>query len=158
MFQGVGVLTYALSVWPTMKMVPSTGITILGILAVTAALVRSSLWILIYWTGARLLSTLRASGEPTELPERLVPILGTLTRLLVASCILDVLLLPAIFLMDVFFPFTLSSMHLGLVQVATLLIPQAFGLSALILAYLAHQYGGLLRERGQMKKDLELTI
>ena len=75
-----------------------------------------------------------------------------------ASCILDVLLLPAIFLMDVFFPFTLSSMHLGLVQVATLLIPQAFGLSALILAYLAHQYGGLLRERGQMKKDLELTI
>jgi hypothetical protein len=158
LFQGVGVLTYVLNVWPRMREVPSTQITILVILAVTAGLVRSYLWIRIYWNGARLLSTLRVSGESTELPERLVPTLRTLTRLLVLSCILDVLLLPAIFLMDVFFPFTVSSMHLGLVQLATLLIPQAFGLSALVLAYLAHQYGRLVSERCQMKKELELTI
>jgi hypothetical protein len=158
LFQGTGVLMYVLNVWPRMREVTSTGITILAILAVTAGLVRSFLWIWIYWNGARVLSILRVSGESTELPERLVPTLRTLTRLLVISCILDVLLLPAIFLMDVFFPFTISSMHLGLVQLATLLIPQAFGLSALVLAYLAHQYGRLLTERCHMKKDLELTI
>ena len=154
----LGVVIYVLTVWPKMRQVTSTGITVLGVMAVTAGLVRSALWIRIYWNGARVLSSLRASGESTELPERLVPVLGTLSRLLVASCILDVLLLPAIFLMDVFFPFKLSSMHLGLVQLATLLIPQAFGMAALILAYLTHQYGQLMKERVQMKKDLELTI
>jgi hypothetical protein len=158
LFQGVGVLTYVLNVWPSMREVPSTGITILVILAVTAGLVRSFLWIRIYLNGARLLSTFRIGGESTELPEKLAPTLRTLTRLLVASCILDVLLLPAIFLMDAFFPFAVSSMHIGLVQLATLLIPQAFGLSALVLAYLAHQYGQLVKERCQMKKELELTI
>jgi len=158
LFQGIGVLTYVLTVWPRMSEVPSTGITILGILAVTAALVRSFLWIRIYWNGAKVLATFRAGGESTELPERLVPVLGTLTRLLVASCVLDVLLLPAIFLMDVFFPFAISSVQLGLVLLATLLIPQAFGLSALALAYLAHQYGQLVKERCHLKKELELTI
>jgi hypothetical protein len=158
LFQGLGVLTYVLSVWPRMIGVPSTGITILAIVAVSAALGRSSLWIRIYWTGANVLSTLRKNGESTELPNSLVPILRTLTRLLVASCVLDVLLLPAIFLMDSFFPFKLSSVQLGLIQVATLLIPQTFGLAALVLAYLAHQYGLLVQERCQMKRDLELTI
>ncbi|HUU01245.1 MAG TPA: hypothetical protein VM425_07405 [Myxococcota bacterium] len=67
-------------------------------------------------------------------------------------------MLPAIFLMDEFFPFTVSSWQLGLVDLGLLLFPQAFGLAALILAYLTHQYGQLMKERGQMKKDLERTI
>jgi hypothetical protein len=158
LFQCSGVLTYMLTVWPRMSDAPSTGISILGALGCAAGLSRSFLWILIYWNGARLVSTLRASGEAADLPERLLPALSRLTRLLVASCILDFLLLPEIFLMDEFFPFTLSSMQLGLVQLASLLIPQAFGLTAIVLAYLAHQYGRLVRERCQMRTDLELTI
>ncbi len=158
LFQGLGVLIYVLTVWPQMSPIPSTGITILVSVAVTAALVRSCLWIRIYWNGAKVISTLRTNEESTELSDRLVPTLRTLTRLLVASCILDVLTLPFIFLMDVFFPFTISSWQLGLVDLALLLLPQAFGLAALILAYLAHQYGQLIKERSQMKKDLELTI
>ena len=158
LFQGLGVLMYVVNVWPGMREVTSTGIAVLGIAAVTAGLVRSALWIRIYWSGARVLSTLRKTGESTDLADRLVPVLRTLTRLLTASCILDFLLLPGIFLMDVFFPFTLSSVHLGFVQLATLLIPQAFGLTALALAYVAHQYGQLVKERCQMKTDLELTI
>ncbi len=158
LFQGLGVLMYVLTLWPEMREVPSTGVTILGILAVTAALVRSVLWIRIYWNGAEVMSTLRKHGESTELPDRMVPILTTLTRLLVTSCILDILLLPAIFLMDTFFPFKISSVQLGLVQLAILLLPQAFGLAALILAYLAHQYGRLMKERCQMKEELELTV
>lgn len=158
LFQGIGVLTYILTVWPGMTKMPSTAITVLVSGAVMANLARSSLWIRIYWNGAMVMSTLRTNGESTELPDKLVLRLRTLTRLLVASCVLDVLLLPAIFLMDVFFPFTLSSVHLGFVQLASMLLPQAFGLAALILAYLTHQYGQLLTERCQMKKDLELTI
>lgn len=158
LFQGLGVLIYVLTVWPKTIEVPTTGITILGIAAVTAGLARSSLWIRIYWNGARALSTVRTVGESTDLPDRLMPILRTLTRLLVASCILDVLLLPAIFLMDEFFPFTISGVLLGMVQLATLLVPQAFGLAALVLAYLAHQYGQLVKERCQMKTELDLTI
>jgi hypothetical protein len=157
-FQAIGVVTYLLTAWPGMKAAVPTGIAVLGATAVAAGLVRSSLWIRIYSNGAKVVSTLRAGGESTDVPDRLVPILGTLTRLLVASCVLDVLLLPAIFLMDVFFPFKLSSVQLGLVQVATLVIPQAFGLTALILAYLAHQYGKLVKERCQMRNELELTI
>jgi hypothetical protein len=158
LFQGIGVLTYILTVWPRMSGVLSTGITVVGIVALTAGLTRSSLWIGIYWNGAKVVSTLRAAGESAELSDRLVPILGRLTRLLVASCVLDVLLLPAIFLMDVFFPFKLSSVQLGMVQTAILLIPQAFGLAALFLAWLAHQYGQLIKERCQMRKEIELTI
>ena len=157
-FQVIGVLMYVLTAWPEMTAVPSTGITLVGIAAVAAGLSRSFLWILIYWNGAKVVSTQRAHGESTELADALVPVLGTLTRLLVASCVLDVLLLPAIFLMDVFFPFKLSSVHLGMVQVASMVIPQAFGLAALLLAYLARQYGQLVQERCRMKKELELTI
>jgi uncharacterized membrane protein YqhA len=158
LFQVVGVLTYVLTVWPGMREVPSTGITVVVVGAVAAGLVRSCLWMRIYWNGAKVASTLRTHGESAELADMLVPILGTLTRLLVASCVLDVLLLPAIFLMDAFFPFTLSSVHLGLVQLASMLLPQAFGLAALILAYLTYQYGQFMKERCQMKTDLELTI
>jgi hypothetical protein len=157
-FQGIGVLMYILTAWPKMTVVPSTGITVVGIAAVAAGLSRSFLWILIYWNGAKVVSLSRAHGESTELADKLVPVLGMLTRLLIASCVLDVLLLPAIFLMDVFFSFALSTVHLGLVQTASLLIPQAFGLGALILAYLSHQYGQLVKERCQMRKELELTI
>lgn len=157
-FQVIGVLMYILTAWPEMTVVPSTGITLVGIAAVAAGLSRSFLWILIYWNGAKVVSKHRAHGESTELADALVPVLGTLTRLLVASCVLDVLLLPAIFLMDVFFPFKLSSVHLGMVQVASMVIPQAFGLAALILAYLSRQYGHLVQERCRMKKELELTI
>jgi hypothetical protein len=158
LFQGIGVLTYVLTVWPEMKVVPSTGITVLAVLAVAAGLARSFLWIWIYWNGARVVSVLRVHAESNELADRLRPLLGRLTRLLVASCALDFLLLPAIFLMDVFFPFALSSVQLGMVQLACLLIPEAFGLTALILAYLIHQYGRLVQERCQMRKELELTI
>ena len=157
-FQGIGVVMYLLTVWPGMRGVVPTGIAVLGGVAVAAGLVRSSLWIRIYWNGARVLSTLRTTGESTELPDRVVPILRSLTRLLAASCILDFLLLPGIFLMDVFFPFTLSSVQLGFVQLASVLMPQAFGLTALVLAYVADQYGKLVKERCQMKTDLELTI
>jgi hypothetical protein len=158
LFQGLGVLIYILTVWPQMSGIPSTGITVLATVAVAAALFRSYLWIQIYWNGAKVLSTLRTDEESPDLSDRLVPILRTLTRLLVASCILDVLLLPAIFLMDVFFPFTVSSWQIGLSFLACLIIPQAFGLAALILAYLTHQYGQLMKERSQMKKELKLTI
>ncbi|HUT79443.1 MAG TPA: hypothetical protein VM285_17230 [Polyangia bacterium] len=157
-FQGIGVLTYVLTVWPGMEVVPSTGITALVVAAVAAALARSCLWIRIYWNGSRLVSVQREHGESMSLADGLVPILGRLTRLLVASCVLDVLLLPAIFLMDAFFPFSISGVQLGLTLLATLLIPQAFGLTALILAYLARQYGRIVQERCRMRNELELTI
>jgi hypothetical protein len=158
LFQCTGVAMYVLTAWPKVSGALSTGTTVVGAVAMTAGLTRSFLWILIYWNGAKVVSTMRTDGESTGLPDRLLPVLGKLTRLLIASCVLDVLLLPAIFLMDAFFPFTLSSVQLGMVQVASLLIPQVFGLGALILAYLAHQYGQLVKERCQMKKELELTI
>lgn len=158
LFQTTGVLVYALDVWPQMPKVPPLGVTALGIVAVTACIARSTLWVRIYWKAAAVPSTLQADGDSSTLPDRLLPILDTLTRLFIASSILDVLLLPFIFLMDVFFPFTLSSLHVGLAQVGVLLFPQAFGLAALVLAFLTHQYGNLIRERSQLRSDLELTV
>jgi len=158
LFQVLGVLIYILTVWPQMNTVPTSAVTVLVSAAVVAGLSRSCLWICIYWKGAEVLSTLRTDEESSELSDRLVPVLKKLKRLLAASCILDVLLLPAIFMMDMFFPFKLSSWQLGLVQMAILLLPQAFGLAALILAWLTGQYGKLLQERCRMKKELELTI
>jgi hypothetical protein len=158
LFQSLGVAMYVLTVWPGMTDAPSTGITALASGAVAAGLIRSCLWIRIYWTGARVASTLRVHGESDGLPERLVPVLGRLTRLLVASCVLDVLLLPAIFLMDSFFPFSVSGTALGLTLLATLVIPQAFGLTALILAWLTRQYGHIVQERWRMKRELDLTV
>lgn len=156
LFQSLGVLMYLTNVRPGMSGIP-TGVTILGAVSVLACLVRSSLWVMIYRKGAGAVSALGSDGDDAE-PVELTEILGRLARLLVASCILDVLLLPAIFLMDVFFPFSLSSVQLGLIQLASMLLPQAFGLSALILAYLAHQYGRLIGERCRMKHELDLTI
>jgi len=156
LFQTLGVLMYVVNVRPSMSGIPA-GIALLGTLAVAAGLGRSALWIRIYRNGAGAVETLGSGGEAAE-PEKLTGILDRLAKLLVTSCILDVLLLPAIFLMDVFFPFTLSSVHLGLVMLAAMLLPQAFGLAALLLAYLARQYGLLVRERCRMKSELDLTI
>ncbi|HQP33734.1 MAG TPA: hypothetical protein PLI95_01080 [Polyangiaceae bacterium] len=158
LFQSVGVLMYLVGVWPDMRATMTTTVAAVGGVAVTAGLVRSALWVRIYWTGAKVLSTLRTEGESNKLADVLVPALTALSRLLVGSCILDVLLLPAIFLMDVFFPFKLSSVQLGMVQLASVVVPQAFGAAALILAWLARQYGGIVQERCQMKTDLDLTI
>ncbi len=157
-FQGIGIATYLVRQWPQMRSGIETGIAVVGMLAVSAGLIRSGLWIRIYWNGAKVLSVLRTHGESNELSDRLKTVLRTLTRLLVVSSLLDVLLLPAIFLMDVFFPFKVSSVHLGLVQLAIVLLPQAFGLAALILAYLTHAWGQLLHERCQLKEELELTV
>ncbi|MCU0663077.1 MAG: hypothetical protein MUC50_12215 [Myxococcota bacterium] len=157
-FQTLGVLMYIFTVWPGMEDAPSLGITILATGAVAAGLIRSCLWVRIYWTGSKVAAVLRGHGESPELPDRLLPLLGALARLLVASCALDIALLPAIFLMDSFFPFSVSGVELGLTLLATLFIPQAFGLTALILAYLARQYGQIVQERCRMKQELELTI
>ncbi len=156
LFQSLGVLMYIVKVRPEVSGIPA-GISLLGALAVAAALGRSALWIRIYRNGAGAVAALGSDGEAAQ-QEELTGILDRLAKLLVTSCILDVLLLPAIFLMDVFFPFTLSSVHLGLVMLAAMLLPQAFGLAALLLAYLARQYGMLVRERCRMKSELDLTI
>jgi hypothetical protein len=156
LFQALGVLMYLVNVRPEMSRIPA-GIALLGALAVAAALGRSALWIGIYRNGAGAVGALGSDGEAAE-PEKLTGILDRLAKMLVTSCILDVLLLPAIFLMDVFFPFTLSSVHLGLIMLAAMLLPQAFGLAALLLAYLARQYGRLVGERCRMKSELDLTI
>ena len=158
LFQCAGVLVYALTVYPGLEHAPPAGITALALVAAAAGLARSGLWVGIYWTGARTIAVLREHGESPALPSQLLPALGALTRLLVASCVLDVLLLPAIFLMDSFFPFKLGGAQLGMTQAATLLLPQAFGVAALLLAYLARQYGLLVQERCRMRSELELTI
>jgi len=69
-----------------------------------------------------------------------------------------ILFLPAYFLSDTFLPFSVSGWRLGAVELARLLLPQAFGFAALILAFLTHQYGILLKERSLMKAELDLTI
>lgn len=156
LFQALGVLMYVVNVSPEMSGIPS-GISLLGALAVAACLVRSALWIRIYRNGAVAVAVLGSDRDGAR-PDVLTGILDRLAKLLVTSCMLDVLLLPAIFLMDVFFPFELSSVHLGLIMLAAMLLPQAFGLAALLLAYLARQYGLLVRERCRMKSELDLTI
>lgn len=60
--------------------------------------------------------------------------------------------------MDRFFPFAMSGVQLGMTLLATLLLPQAFGVAALALAWLARQYGRLVEERCRMKAELDLTI
>jgi hypothetical protein len=82
----------------------------------------------------------------------------TLTRLLIVSCILDLFFVPVIFQSNVLLPFPVSGLCLGLVDLSILLFPQAFGIAALILAFLTRQYGQLLRERSQMKEEIDLTI
>ena len=158
LFQLIGLLIYFINVWPGVRDALSTGVTRFVGLAVVLVLVRSCLWIRIYWSGAGAFSILRLEGESSGLADRLAPGLKTLTRLLVTSCILDLCFVPVIFLSDRLLPFRVSGLWLGFVDLSIILFPQAFGIGALILAFLAYQYGQLLRERSQMKEEIELTI
>jgi hypothetical protein len=156
--QLVGLLMYFFNVWPRVQGTVSTGVTLFAGLAAVSVLVRSCLWVRIYWSGAKALSYLRQEEESPNIGGRLAPIFTTLTRLLVASCILDLIFVPVIFMNDVLQPFPVSWWWLGFIDLSILLFPQAFGVAALILAFLTHQFAHLLRERGRMKEELELTI
>jgi hypothetical protein len=158
LLQLVGLLMYFIYIWPRVRDTLSTGVTLFVGLAVVLVLVRSCLWIWIYWSGAKAFSILRLEGESPDLADRLAPGLMTLTQLLVVSCILDLFFVPVIFLSDVLLPFSVSGWWLGLVDLSILLFPQAFGIAALILAFLTHQYAQILRERSQIKEEIELTI
>ena len=158
LFQVVGLLMYVVNVWPRVRMTISTGVTLFVCAAVLLGFLRAWLWIRIYWNGAGVLAVLRTEGESSNVADRLVPVLRTLTRLLVACCVLDFLFLPAFFLADTFLPFAVSGWRFGMVEFARLIFPQAFGFAALILAFLTHQYGQLLRERSRLQQELELTI
>ena len=127
-------------------------------MAIFLVLIRSCLWIRIYWSGAQVFSFFNQDDESPKIADRLAPVLRTLTKLLVASCILDLCFVPVVFLGDRLLPFPVSGLWLGIVDLSLILFPQAFGIGALILAFLAHQYGQLLTERGQMKAEIELTI
>lgn len=163
-FQGTGLLMYLVNVWPSFSQTGadggpiSTGMTAVLFLAVVTGLLRSFVWVKIYWHGSKALSTLGVDRDSPDLADRLTPVLESLTRLLVASCVLDVLFLPAYFLSDIVLPFPIAGWRLGVVEVARIVFPQAFGIAALILAYLTHQYGQLLKERSRMRSELELTI
>ncbi|MCG3157735.1 MAG: hypothetical protein DKINENOH_04371 [bacterium] len=158
LFQLVGLIVYFINVWPGVQDNLSAGATRFVGLAVFLILIRSCLWIRIYWSGGRSFAILQQEGDSPKLADRLTPVLKTLTRLLVGSCILDMCFVPVIFLSDRLLPFPVSGMWLGVVDLSILLFPQGFGVGALILAFLAHQYGQLLRERSQMKEEIELTI
>lgn len=158
LLQLVGLLMYFVTGWPQVRDTLSTGVTLLVGLAVVSVLVRSCLWIRIYWSGARVFSVLRGEGDSPGLVNRLAPVLMTISRLLIVSCILDLLFVPVIFLSDLLRPFPVSWWWLGLIDLSILLFPQAFGIAALILAFLTRQYAQLLRERSQMKEEIELTI
>jgi hypothetical protein len=158
LFQLLGIIMYIVNVWPGVRDSLSVEVARFATLAVVLILIRSCLWIQIYRSGARLFSIIHVEGDSPKLADRLAPILKTLTRLLVASCILDICFLPVFFLSDTLLPFPISGLWLGAVDLAILLFPQPFGIGALLLAFLAHQYGQLLRERSQMKEEIELTI
>ena len=163
-FQAIGLLMYLVNVWPTARLTAasgqplSTGVTALLYAAVLMGFFRSFVWIKIYWDGSKAFSLLQSDGDAPDLSERLTPVLGSLTKLLILSGILDVLFLPAYFLSGALLPFSIAGWRLGVVEVARIIFPQAFGIAALILAFLTHQYGQLLKERGRMKNELELTI
>jgi hypothetical protein len=158
LFQLIGLIIYFINVWPAVRDNLSGGVTRIVGLAVVLILIRSCLWIRIYWSGGRAFSILYREGDSPKLADLLTPVLKTLTRLLAVSCILDVCFVPVIFLSDRLLPLSVSGFWLGAVDLSILLFPQAFGIGALMLAFLAHQYGQLLRERTQMKEEIELTI
>lgn len=158
LFQGLGLLMYLVNVWPSVRETLPRATVLLISSAVVLGFTRSILWIGIYWRGGRALAVVRTDGDNPDLGERLSPILSTLTRFLVASCILDICFLPAYFLSDHVLPFSVSGWRLGVVEVARIIFPQAFGFAALILAFLTHQYGQMLKERGHMQQELDLTI
>jgi len=158
LFQGLGLLMYVINVWPSVReTLPTATVALIGG-AVVLGFLRSFLWIVIYWRGGKSLSLVRTDSDSSDLGERLSPILSSLTKLLVASCILDIFFLPAFFLSDHVLPFSVSGWRLGFVEVARIVFPQAFGFAALILAFLTHQYGQMLKERGRLQQELELTI
>jgi hypothetical protein len=158
LFQLVGVIMYVINVWPGVRGNLSAGVTGFVSLAVVLILIRSCLWIRIYWSGVQSFSILHQEEDAPNLADRLTPVLKTLTKLLVVSCILDVCFVPVVFLSDALLPFSVSGLWLGVIDLSILLFPQGFGVGALILAFLTHQYGQLLRERSQMKEEIELTI
>ena len=157
LFQLLGLGMYLVNVWPDMRATVSTGKKAVICMALIFGFARSFLWIMIYRNGARSLSILGDDGSP-QLADRICPVLGRLSRLLVVSCVLDFLFLPAYFLSDTFQPFAMTGWRLGSMELARLLFPQAFGVAALILAYLTSNVARLLRERGEMQRELELTI
>lgn len=158
LFQGLGLLMYLINVWPSVRGTLSASATTLISGAAILGFIRSFVWIVIYWRGGKALSLVREEGESASLGESLSPILSLLTKLLVASCVLDIFFLPAYFLSDLVLPFSISGWRLGFVEVARIVFPQAFGFAALILAFLTHQYGQMLKERGRMQHELDLTI
>jgi lysylphosphatidylglycerol synthetase-like protein (DUF2156 family) len=162
--QAIGLLMYLVNVWPTARLMGpggepmSTAVTVLLFAAVILGFTRSFVWIKIYWDGSKALSLLKSDRQSQHTMDRLTPVLASLTRLLIVSCVLDVLFLPAYFLSGAVLPFPIAGWRLGAVEVARVVFPQAFGFAALILAFLTHQYGQLLKESGRMKNELELTI
>jgi hypothetical protein len=158
LLQLVGLAVYFINGWSSVRQGLSSVVVLYAAVAVVLILVRSCLWIRIYWSGASTFSILHREGDSPELTDRLAPILKTLVRLLVASGILEMCFIPVIFLSDRLLPFALSGLWLGLVYLAMLVLPQAFGTGAFMLAYLARQYGQLLGERSLMKEEIELTI
>lgn len=163
-FQLTGLLMYMVNVWPTARLQGpggepfSAGVSAMLLFAVIMGFARSFVWIKIYWDGSKALSLLQTVSDSPEAAHRLTPVLGSLTRLLVTSCVLDVLFLPAYFLSGAVLPFPIAGWRLGMVEVARILFPQAFGIAALILAFLTHQYGQLVKDRSRMQNELELTI
>jgi len=156
--QILGLSVYLGQAWSRLQAtLPQPLLLLLGT-ALLAGFIRSGVWILIYWNGARALRVLRNPGDSARLLPTLAPILRLLTRLLVLSCLLDVVFLPAYFWNEVTLPVWFSGWRLGLVELARVLFPQAIGMAALILAFLTHQYGQLLAERVELKSELELTV
>ncbi len=158
LFQSTGLMMYATNVWPNIRETISTAQVTFVVSAALLGPVRSLLWIRIYWIGASALSILADDVDSLQNMDLLILELARLTRLLVASCVLDLFILPAFFFADVFLPFPIAGWQLAAVELARLLFPQAFGLAAVILAFLTHQFAQTLRERCEMKREIELTI
>lgn len=158
LFQGAGLAMYSVSAWPGVRETISAAQTTFVVFAVAFALARSVIWIRIYWVGSGALSIYADDVDSQQALDGLISKLSHLTRLLVASSVLDLLLLPVFFFADVFLPFPIAGWQLAAVELARLLFPQAFGLAAVILAFLTHQFGQVLRERCEMKREAELTI
>jgi len=157
-FQLVGLLMYLVNVWPRVRGTVAPTVTAVLCLALVLGFLRAFVWVRIYWGGAKALSFLRTQGASLRLATNLGPVLVTLTRLLVLSCVLDFLFLPAFFLTDSLLPFSVSGWRLGAVEAARLVFPQAFGFAALILAFLTHQFRLLLQERSHLMEEVELTV
>ena len=62
-----GLLIYFIKVWPGLQNTLSSGIILYVAIAVFLVLVRSCLWIWIYWTGAGVLSSFHQEGKSLNL-------------------------------------------------------------------------------------------